>query len=46
MEGIPAWKTKVDYSNSRNAEKGNVDPEKLGGFDKSSIKMEHADVKA
>lgn len=26
MEGVPAWKTKVDYT-SRSAEKGNVDPE-------------------
>jgi MFS family permease len=46
MEGIPAWKTKVDYNSSRRAEQGNVDPEKIGGFDHSSIKMENADVKA
>lgn len=46
MDGVPAWKTKVGYSNSRRAEQGNVDPEKTSGFDHSSIKMENADVKA
>ena len=46
MEGIPAWKTKVDYSSSRRAEQAVVDPEKIGGFDHSSMKMENADVKA
>ena len=43
MEGVPAWKTKVDYT-SRSAEKGNVDPEKIGGFDRSSVKVENTDI--
>jgi hypothetical protein len=33
----------VDYT-SRSAEKGNVDPEKIGGFDRSSVKVENADI--
>ncbi|KAH8728123.1 high affinity glucose transporter [Phaeosphaeriaceae sp. PMI808] len=28
LRGVPAWKTKVDYSNVRRAEQGAVDPEK------------------
>lgn len=44
MEGIPAWKTKVDYNTSRHVEQGIVDPEKLGGYDHNSVKMENADV--
>lgn len=44
MEGTPAWKTRVDFSTSRRAEQGIVDPEKIGGFDQSSIKMENADL--
>ncbi|KAH6644757.1 high affinity glucose transporter [Boeremia exigua] len=44
MEGIPAWKTKVDFGNSRRAEQGIIDPEKIGGFDHSSVKMEKVDA--
>lgn len=44
MEGVPAWKTKVDFSSSRRAEQGVVDPEKIAGFDRNSVKMENADV--
>jgi hypothetical protein len=44
MEGVPAWKTKVDYSTSRRAEQGIVDPEKISGFEHSSVKMENADI--
>lgn len=46
MEGVPAWKTKVDFNTSRRAEQGIVDPEKLAGFDHNSVKVENADVTA
>ena len=47
MAGVPAWKTKVDYSNTRRAEKGVVDPEKAAAFEHSSERHENAaDVKA
>lgn len=46
MQGTPAWKTRVDFSNSQRAEQGIIDPEKIGGFDQSSIKMENADLTA
>jgi hypothetical protein len=36
LVGVPAWKTKVDFSNTRRAENGGVDPEK------AAKKMEHS----
>ncbi|KAH4612425.1 hypothetical protein HBI26_150120 [Parastagonospora nodorum] len=43
MEGVPAWKTRVDYSNSRRAEQGEVDPEKAKGLEHSPVRVEDAD---
>jgi hypothetical protein len=39
---VPAWKTKVDYSNVRRAEQGVVDPEKAAAFEHSPERREDA----
>jgi uncharacterized lipoprotein YehR (DUF1307 family) len=44
MAGVPAWKTKVDYSNSRRAEQGDMDPEKAKALDHSPVRTEDAAV--
>lgn len=46
LAGVPAWKTKVDYSNSRGAEQGELDPEKAKQFEHSPERREVADDKA
>ncbi|KAH7071756.1 high affinity glucose transporter [Paraphoma chrysanthemicola] len=42
LAGVPAWKTKVDYSNVRRAEQGVVDPEKAAQFEHSPERKEDA----
>jgi sugar porter (SP) family MFS transporter len=46
LAGVPAWKTKVDYSNVRNAERGVVDLEKKAAFEHSPERVENASAKA
>jgi hypothetical protein len=46
LANVPAWKTKVDYSNSRRAEQGDLDPEKAKTFEHSPERVENASVKA
>jgi hypothetical protein len=42
-DGIPAWKTKVDFSTRRAAANGGVDPEKAAKkLDHSPERMENA----
>src|SRR5689334_12241347 len=42
LAGVPAWKTKVDYSNVRRAEQGGVDLEKAAQFEHSPERKEDA----
>ncbi|KAF2124627.1 high affinity glucose transporter [Dothidotthia symphoricarpi CBS 119687] len=42
LAGVPAWKTKTDFSNSRRAERGLVDSEK--GMAYNAEKVENTDV--
>lgn len=44
LAGVPAWKTKVDYSNTRRAENGGVDPEKAAAFEHSPERREDANA--
>jgi uncharacterized lipoprotein YehR (DUF1307 family) len=46
MTGIPAWKTKVEYSSTRRAERGEIDNEKTAGLEHSPVRFENAEVKA
>ncbi|EDU43577.1 AraJ Arabinose efflux permease [Pyrenophora tritici-repentis] len=46
MTGVPAWKTKVEYSSTRRAERGELDSEKKAGLEHSPVRVENADVKA
>lgn len=46
MEGIPAWKTKVEYSTVRRAEKGVIDPEKAAAFEHTPERHENAEATA
>ena len=46
MAGVPAWKTKVEYSSTRRAERGELDSEKKVGLDHSPVRVENAEVKA
>ena len=42
IEGLPAWKTKPDFANSRRVERGIVDPEKAMQFEHSPVRVEEA----
>lgn len=44
MTGAPAWKTRVEYSNTRRAERGELDNEK--GLEHSPVRVENAEAKA
>lgn len=44
MEGVPAWKTRVDWSSSRRAEQGEVDAEKAKGLEHSPVRVEDAEA--
>ncbi|KAI8932580.1 hypothetical protein NX059_010085 [Plenodomus lindquistii] len=44
LAGVPAWKTKVDYSNSKRAERGELDAEK-GKLEHSPVRTEVAETK-
>jgi hypothetical protein len=46
MLGTPAWKTKVDYSNTRRAERGEIDNEKAIGLEHSPERIEETGAKA
>lgn len=46
LAGVPAWKTKVDYSTSRCVEQGEVDPEKARAFEHNPERHENAHLKA
>lgn len=45
IAGVPAWKTRVDYSNSRRAEQGMMDSEKAAQFEHSPERTENAESK-
>lgn len=40
LSGVPAWKTRVEYSNVRRAEGGDVDVAKEKGFERSPERRE------
>jgi hypothetical protein len=44
LVGVPAWKTKVDYSNTKRAERGDL--EKAAALEHSPERMENADPKS
>lgn len=46
MTGVPAWKTKVEYSSTRRAERGEIDNEKASGLEHSPVRVENAETKA
>lgn len=46
MTGVPAWKTKVEYSSTRRAERGEIDNEKAAGLEHSPVRVENAETKA
>ena len=46
MTGVPAWKTKVEYSSTRLAERGEIDNEKAAGLEHSPVRVENAETKA
>jgi hypothetical protein len=46
MTGAPAWKTRVEYSSTRRAERGEIDNEKAVALEHSPVRVENAENKA
>ncbi|KAF1835132.1 high affinity glucose transporter [Decorospora gaudefroyi] len=45
MAGVPAWKTKVEYSSTRRAERGELDSEKAAAYEHSPERVENSETK-